>query len=160
VTGITAESTFGTPAISSEQRERFARLADEMIPAAPGMPSATAAHADSSGLDAVLSSRPDLAEPLRAALDELASAPAPDGVDSALALIRSPGYEHAWGILSSVVSSAYFLNPDVCAALGYPGQEAIPVDEQPDDIDPQQLAQVRERGAVYRPTPPESASYA
>ena len=37
-----------------------------------------------------------------------------------------------------VVVAAYFLNPRVCAALGYPGQKAIAVDEQPDDIDPQQ----------------------
>jgi hypothetical protein len=149
---MTIEAT-GGQGISADQRACFAGLADEMIPSAPTMPSATGADAHRSGLDAVLRARPDLLDPLRAALDDLGTSPAYPSSGSALGWIRSGGHEDSWGVLSTVVVAAYFLNPLVCAALGYPGQQAIPVDQQPDDIDPQQLDQVRERGPVYRPTP-------
>jgi hypothetical protein len=138
--------------LSAEQRAAFALLADEMIPPSPTMPSATGADAHGSGLDAVLRSRPDLIEALRSALDALAAA-AP-GVGTALEWIRAGGHEDDWAVLSTVVVAAYFLHPAVREALGYPGQEAIPVDKLADDIDPGELAQVRARGAVYRPTPP------
>ncbi len=136
--------------ISPGQRQEFAALADEMIPAARGMPSATGADAHGAWLDAVLRSRPDLVEPLRDALDQLAAARAGG---SALATISSPGHERAWGLLATVVPAAYFLNPEVRRAVGYPGQGAIPVDRQPSDIDPELLESVRARPAVYRPTP-------
>ena len=145
----------GGQGISADQRACFAALADEMIPASPTMPSATGADAHHSGLDAVLHARPDLVDPLRAALDDLGASPAYAGSSSLLTWARSGGHEHSWGVLSTVVVAAYFLNPQVCAELGYPGQEAIPVDQQPDDIDPQQLDQVRQRGPVFRPTPQE-----
>lgn len=158
---MATDSTGAFAGISGRQREDFAALLDEMIPAVGGMPSATGAAADSTGLDAVLRARPDLLEPLRAALDELAAALAPASADraepaepqSALAIMRSPGHEQAWGVLGLVAATAYFLNPDVRATLGYPGQQAIPVDEQPDDIDPELLAAVSGRPPVYRPTP-------
>ena len=138
--------------ITPEQRAAFALLADEMIPPSPTMPSATGADAHGCGLDAVLRSRPDLIEALQAALDSLAAA-AP-GAGSALEWIRAGGHEDDWAVLQTVVVAAYFLQPAVREALGYPGQEAIPVDKLADDIDPRELAQVRLRGAIYRPTPP------
>ena len=136
--------------ISAQQRELFAALADEMIPAAGGMPSASEAGAHRSGLEAVLGARPDLVEPLRQALDGLVAAA---DAGAALALVRSAGHEQAWGVLGMVVPAAYFLNPEVRAALGYPGQEALRVDEQPDDLDLELVAEVTARPPVYRPTP-------
>jgi hypothetical protein len=152
---MATHSTDGASGISPERRDLLAALADEMIPASPGMPSATESGVHRSGVDAVLRSRPDLGGPLRQALDELAAAlEQTSGSGSALATIRSAGHEASWGVLGSVVGAAYFLNPEVREALGYPGQESLPVDEQPDDLDQGLLAEVRMRPPVYRPTPP------
>ncbi|MFZ0088095.1 MAG: hypothetical protein WAL63_01220 [Solirubrobacteraceae bacterium] len=138
--------------ISMDERRAFAALADGMIPASAGMPSASQSGAHLSGLDAVLAARPDLADPLREALTRVNATPPGR---SALEVVRSPGHEDDWGVLGIVVAAAYFVNPEVRAALGYPGQEALPVDELPDDLDPELLASVRERGSVYRSTPPD-----
>ena len=51
--------------------------------------------------------------------------------------------------------AAYFLNPDMRAAIGYPGLEARPIDPDaaPDYLDDGLLDSVVSRGPVYRPTP-------
>ena len=50
---------------------------------------------------------------------------------------------------------AYFLNPAIRAAIGYPGLEARPIDPDapPDYLADGLLDSVISRGAVYRPTP-------
>ena len=51
--------------------------------------------------------------------------------------------------------AAYFLNPAMRAAIGYPGLEARPIDPDaaPDYLDDGLLDSVVARGPVYRPTP-------
>jgi hypothetical protein len=132
------------------ERDRLAALADELIPAGDGMPSASQADAHGAGLDAVLAARPDLAEPLANVLASVADLePA-----TAVAHLRQRDPE-AWGVLTTVVPAAYFLIPEVRRKIGYPGQQAIPFDTHPpeDASEEELLASVRDRPPVYRPTP-------
>jgi hypothetical protein len=136
--------------VNAEQRARFGELADELIPAGSGMPSATQAGAHELGLDAVLRARPDLGPLLEAALAAVETLPAADAV--AHLRDREPD---GWAVLTAVVPGAYFLRPDVNAALGYEGQRALPVDagDPPDYERDGLLDSVKARGPVYRPTP-------
>lgn len=137
-------------ALSDERRTQLDALADELIPAGGGMPSASGAGVAGEYLDEVLAARPDLAEPLEAALASV------DGLapGAALAALRD-GDPGGWGVLTAVVPSAYFLNPAMREAIGYPGLEARPIDPDapPDYLDEGLLDSVIARGAVYRPTP-------
>ena len=122
-------------------RERLAELADALIPAEDGMPSASEAGAVGEWLDAVLEARPEFAAPL-------------EGLSTSVEPIEAlPERDPAgWGVLTAAVVAAYYMNPDVCARVGYAGQRAIPFDpDQPDYVD--LLESVKGRGAVYRPTP-------
>jgi hypothetical protein len=122
-------------------RERLAELADALIPAEDGMPSASEAGAVGEWLDAVLAARPEYAPPLEAlstSVEPLDALPE-----------RQPA---EWGVLTAAVVAAYYMNPDVAARVGYAGQRAIPFDpDAPDYLD--LLESVKGRGAVYRPTP-------
>jgi hypothetical protein len=122
-------------------RERLAELADALIPAEDGMPSASEAGAVGEWLDAVLAARPEFAGPL----EGLAGSSEP----IATLPERDPA---GWGVLTAAVVAAYYMNPDVSARVGYAGQRAIPIDpDAPDYLD--LLESVKARGAVYRPTP-------
>jgi len=122
-------------------RERLAELADALIPAEGGMPSASEAGAVGEWLDVVLAARPEFAPPLEGlstSTEPLATLPE-----------RDPA---GWSVLTAAVVAAYYMNPDVCAGVGYAGQRAIPFDpDAPDYVD--LLESVKGRGAVYRPTP-------
>ncbi len=135
-------------ALSDEQRAQLGAIADELIPAGSGMPSASEAGVAGEFLDEVLAARPDLAEPLEAALEQV------DGLHpgAAIAALRDTD---GWGVLTAVVPGAYFLNPAIRAAIGYPGLEARPIDPDaaPDYLADGLLDSVISRGAVYRPTP-------
>jgi hypothetical protein len=133
--------------ISDAHRARLGAIADELIPAGSGMPSASEAGVAGQYLDEVLASRPDLASPLEAALESVA------GADDPIAALRADA--GAWGVITAVVPAAYFLNPDMRAAIGYPGLEARPIDPDaaPDYLDDGLLDSVVSRGPVYRPTP-------
>ena len=122
-------------------RERLAELADALIPAEDGMPSASEAGAAGEWLDAVLKARPEFTAPL-------------EGLSTSVEPIDAlPERDPAgWGVLTAAVVAAYYMNPDVCARVGYAGQRAIPFDpDKPDYVD--LLESVKGRGAVYRPTP-------
>jgi hypothetical protein len=133
--------------LSDQRRAQLGAIADELIPAGSGMPSASEAGVGGRYLDEVLAARPDLAEPLEAALASVEGSDDPIG-----ALRRDAG---AWGVITAVVPAAYFLNPDMRAAIGYPGLEARPIDPDaaPDYLDDGLLDSVVSRGPVYRPTP-------
>ena len=116
-------------------RERLAELADQLIPAEGGMPSASEAGAVGEWLDAVLAARPDFRAPLEALA---ASSGAIDPTAS--------------GELTAAVVAAYYMNPEVSERIGYAGQRAIPFDpDDPDYLD--LLESVKARPPVYRPTP-------
>jgi hypothetical protein len=133
--------------MNESQRAQLGAIADELIPAGSGMPSASEAGVAGQYLDEVLAARPDLAAPLEAALASV------EGADDAIAALRADA--GAWGVITAVVLAAYFLNPDMRAAIGYPGLEARPIDPDaaPDYLQDGLLDSVVSRGPVYRPTP-------
>ena len=139
----------GPVTLTAAQRARFGELADQLIPAGGGMPSASEAGATGEHLDAVLQARPDLGTPLVAMLDEVEGLPA----GAAVAQLKATDAD-GWTVLCAVAPGAYFMNPAIREAIGYPGLEARPIDPSVEDWkDDGLLASVQSRGAVYRPTP-------
>ncbi|MEJ8572140.1 hypothetical protein [Microbaculum marinum] len=132
-------------------REVFAAIADVLIPAAEGMPSATALGIEGEPMDHVLALRPELANDLLRGLR--AAAGAPDGAAAAERLNRED--PAAMGAIGLVASAAYYMQPQVWKLLGYPGQTHRPVrPEEEDDFRENDLLQpVIDRGPIYRPTP-------
>jgi hypothetical protein len=134
----------------SVARSKLAALADALIPAGEGMPSASEAGVAGEWLDAILRAEPGFGPALVAVLA------AADVADPAGELRRIESTDpDGWGTLTTVVAGAYFLNPEIAERVGYPGRRAIPVDADPD---PDWLADglldsVKSRGPVYRPTP-------
>lgn len=131
-------------------RPTLAALADVLIPAADGMPSASEAGAAGEWLDEVLRVRGDLEAPLHGLLERAR------GVDPAAEVDRLGREEpEAFEALATAVAGAYFLNPEVRRLIGYPGQERRPIEpEDPPDYEQDGLlASVIERGPIFRPTP-------
>ena len=129
------------------ERAILAALADVLIPAGGGMPAASEAAVAGEWLDAVLAARPDLVDPLRAILASAAGVPAGDAVER----LREGG---GFGVLAEIVPNAYYMNPAIRERIGYPLQQAVPIDPAADD-DPEAqalIASVRGRGTIYRPT--------
>jgi len=121
-----------------------------LIPAGDGLPSASQAAAANQGLDQVLGSLPETEVPLAALLDKLC------GADPAEAIATLQTEDPAeFDLLRTVVAGAYFLNPEVRQAIGYPGQQAVPIvpEDPPDYEQDRLLASVIVRGPIYRPTP-------
>jgi hypothetical protein len=112
------------PSPGADQRVRLARLAGHLVPAGSGMPAASEVGIHEALLDQVLLSRPDLADPLGRALDSDFAEPAARLMT--LATSDWPAYQ----ALVEVISGGYYLHPRVRKLIGYPGQEARPV--QPD----------------------------
>jgi hypothetical protein len=135
--------------ISVERRTQLGLIADQLIPAGSGMPSASGAGVAGEFLDEVLAARPDLAAPLDGALASV------DGLSGAEALAALRENPEGWGVITAVVPAAYFLNPAMRDAIGYPGLEARPIDPDaaPDYLADGLLDSVVARGPVYRPTP-------
>jgi hypothetical protein len=133
-----------------EARARLAALADALIPAGDGMPSASEAGVAGEGLDAILAAEPGFGPALASVLE------AADVADPTGELRRIETTDPAgWGTLTTVVAGAYFLDPAIAEAVGYPGRRAIPVDADPnpDWLEDGLLDSVKSRGPVYRPTP-------
>ena len=130
------------------QRAVLAGLADVLIPAGDGMPSASAATVAEEGLDQVLAAVPGL----RASLaDVLARAQGREPAEVVASLARTD--PAAYGVLTEVVTAAYFMNPDVRKAVGYTGQGPSPLDPRVDYMEDGLLESVIKRGRIYRPTP-------
>jgi hypothetical protein len=126
----------------------LAVLADVLIPAADGMPSASAAAVAEEGLDQVLVAVPSLAASLA---DVLSQAKGREPAEFTASLARSD--PAAYGVLTEVVTAAYFMNPDVRKAVGYTGQGPSPLDPRVDYMEDGLLESVIKRGPIYRPTP-------
>jgi hypothetical protein len=140
-----------SPEIGDELRTTLAGLADVIIPPGDEMPSGGEVLIERGQLDAVLGMRPDLAEGLRLLLERARGAEPATEVDR----LRAED-DAAFQLLATVVAGGYFLDEGVREALGYPGQEAIPIvhSDPPDYERDGLLAAVVERGPIYRPTPP------
>ena len=130
------------------QRAVLAALADVLIPAGDGMPSASAAAVAEQGLNQVLAAVPSLGASLA---DVLASAKGREAAEVVARLARTD--PAAYGILTEVVTAAYFMNPDVRKAVGYRGQGPSPLDPRVDYMEDGLLESVIQRGPIYRPTP-------
>ncbi len=124
----------------------LAALAARLIPAAHGMPSAGDVI-DDRRLRFVLEARPDLAEPLRAAL----RAGLPDDPAARLAALeRDEPDVHAALLL--VIVGAYYTDKVVRERLHYPGQEARVLQswKYPVYLEEGLLDGVQARGAIWR----------
>jgi hypothetical protein len=130
------------------QRAVLACLADVLIPAGDGMPSASAGGVAEEGLNQVLSAVPSLGASLA---DVLARAKGREPAEVVASLARTD--PAAYGILTEVVTAAYFMNPDVRKAVGYTGQGPSPLDPRVDYMEDGLLESVIKRGPIYRPTP-------
>jgi hypothetical protein len=124
----------------------LAAVADHLIPAAHGMPSAGAV-VNADRLRFVLTARPDLAEPLAVALrPEL-------GGDSA-ARLAALGHDEPTNLaaLQLVIVAGYYTDKRVRELIGYPGQEAIEVKSWllPPYLEEGLIDKVLERGPVWR----------
>ena len=132
----------------SNERALLGGLADVLIPAGEGFPSASEAGVASDGLDQVLSFRPDLTAGLKKLLAQASGRPAAEVV--ADLQVKDPA---GFGLLAELVPGAYFLNPQVRKRLDYHGQGPRPIDPRPDYLDDGLLQSVIDRGPIYRPTP-------
>jgi hypothetical protein len=130
------------------QRAVLAGLADVLIPAGDAMPSASAGAVADEGLDQVLAAVPGLGAPLA---DVLAKARGRAPAEVVASLARTD--PAAYGVLTEVVTAAYFMNPDVRKAVGYTGQGPTPLDPRVDYMEDGLLESVIKRGPIYRPTP-------
>src|SRR5262249_32075148 len=126
----------------------LAGLADVLIPAGDGMPAASAAAVAEEGLDQVLAAVPSLAASLA---DVLSKAKGREPADFIANLVRTD--PSAYGVLTEVVTAAYFMNSDVRKAVGYTGQGPTPLDPRVDYMEDGLLESVIKRGPIFRPTP-------
>ncbi len=129
-----------------DRRAVLGAVADHLIPAAHGMPSA-AGVIDDTRLRFVLRARPDLVEPLLVALrPELGDDPA-ERLDS---LERDEPDVHAALVLAVV--GAYYTDAEVRERLGYPGQVAKQLYswKVPDFIEEGLTDRVLARGPIWR----------
>jgi hypothetical protein len=133
------------PGLAPGERETFAAIADHFIPAADGMPSA-AQVVDDGRLAFVLRARPDLADPLKAALrSELG-----DNVQERLAkLADEPTNLSA---LQLAIVGGYYTDSRVRELIGYPGQMALELRswEYPAYLEEGLIDAVLARGPVWR----------
>ncbi len=138
--------------LDSARRAVLEAVADQLIPAAHGMPSAGAVL-DLATVDFVLGARPDLQLPLSNALrPELGVVPS----ERLAALAAEP--EHL-AALQLVVVAGYYSDADVRTRIGYPGQVARPVNafDFPEYLDEGLVDRVVERGQIWRdPAVPRS----
>jgi len=135
---------------SEEDRASYARLADHLIPAYNGKPSASSVGVHLEMLDEVMRIRPDLAENFRVALDYCA------GNDDVSAALNGLAQENnaAFTALTTVTTGGYMMTDEARAAVGYPGQDAAPFDvtETPEYVTNGMLDRVIARGPIYRDT--------
>lgn len=132
--------------LDPDSRRRLGQIADRLIPAAHGMPSAGEV-VDEERLRFVLSARPDLVEPLRAAL----RADLGDGDAGRLeALERDEPANLA--ALQLVIVGGYYTDERVRELIGYPGQLALEVhsSEMPLYVEEGLVDAVLARGPVWR----------
>ena len=136
--------------LGDASRGRLAELADVLIPGGSGLPSAGDADVAGQWINRALAANSDLAG---AVAQVLACPGAPDEVLDDLRLRHHDVFEK----FAFAVAGAYFMNPAVRGALGYPGiaPRKLPAADGEaeyyleDDI----LAPVVDRGPIYRRVP-------
>ncbi|MFL5725001.1 MAG: hypothetical protein ACJ77F_01545 [Chloroflexota bacterium] len=132
--------------LSREERATFGAIADRLIPAAHGMPSA-ADIVDDARLRFVLNARPDLVEPLHAAL----AGGVGDDLDARLDDLGRDDPQ-ALGALELVIVAGYYTDKTVRELIGYPGQMALSLRswELPEYLEEGLIDAVVARGPIWR----------
>jgi hypothetical protein len=132
--------------LNDAERAILAAIADRLIPAAHGMPSAADVVTDER-LRFVLNARPDLAQPLSAALRPGLG----DDPGARLEALRRDD-PAALGALQLVIVAGYYTDKSVRELIGYPGQMALSLRswELPDYIDEGLIDAVLARGPIWR----------
>ncbi len=135
--------------METSKESTFLALADELIPAYGAMPrfSALCSFADAlAALDFRLDLKPGFERGLAADVTG-GAAPALDRMDR-----EDP---EAFGALSTIALTTYFMNGRVRDLIGYPGQENVTYDAHATQsyLTDGSLAKVVARGRRYRPTP-------
>jgi hypothetical protein len=144
-TAAVTMATTSTPVLDERERATFAAIADRLIPAADGMPSAADVVTDDR-LAFVLRARPDLAEPLRLAL----RADLGEDVPRRLAALADEPTNLA--ALQLAIVGGYYTDRRVRDLIGYPGQLALELRswEYPPYLEEGLIDAVLARGPVWR----------
>jgi hypothetical protein len=153
-TGAPTDLTGGMPAtagagdgmtFTDDERATFTAVADQLIPAAHGMPSAAEVVTDDR-LQFVLRARPDLAEPLKAALRPGLGSSAADRL---AALADEPTN---LSVLQLTIVAGYYTDKRVRELIDYPGQMALELRswEYPAYLEEGLIDAVVARGPVWR----------
>jgi hypothetical protein len=131
--------------LSADELALFSQIADRLIPAAHGMPSAADVVTEGR-LTFVLRARPDLMDPLKQALRPELSA----DVDTRLAALSKEPTNLAG--LQLVLVAGYYTDKQVRELIGYPGQMAIEVKSWllPQYIEEGLIDAVLQHGPVWR----------
>jgi hypothetical protein len=139
------DATPFTTVVDADEREIFAAIADQLIPAADGMPSA-AEVVDEDRLRFVLRARPDLGRPLKAALR------ADLGSNVADRLARLADEPTSLAALQLAIVGGYYTDREVRELIGYPGQMALELRswEYPAYLEEGLIDAVLARGPVWR----------
>ncbi len=143
---MTTERVDDATTLTDDERRTLAAIADRLIPAAHGMPSAADVVTDER-LRFALNARPDLAEPLRQALRPELGPDLQARLDTLGA--DEPATLYA---LQLVIVGAYYTDAGVRDGIGYPGQVAITVRswEYPQYLEDGLIDAVLARGPVWR----------
>lgn len=135
--------------MNNKQQAIFAQIADELIPAAEDMPSASEVHVPTVWAEEVLNLRPDLRDDFFRGLRVFDGArDLKDGV------VRLQAQDpEAFNAIGVVAAGAYFLNPDIRERIGYPGQESrgsYVAGATPEYVQNGALESVLKRGSIFR----------
>jgi hypothetical protein len=135
-----------TTTLTEAERAVLASVADYLIPAAHGMPSAAEVLTDDR-LRFVLTARPDLADPIRTALRP---GLADDAAERVVALTADD--PAALAAVQLAIVAGYYTDTRVRELIGYPGQEALTIRswELPPYLEEGLIDAVLARGPVWR----------
>ena len=140
-----------TTTFSDGDRQVFAVMADVLIPAAEGMPSASQVGVQEAPLDRVLELQPWLAPRLQRGISSAAAS----GDPAAAVETINRDDPAAMSAIGLAASAAYYMQPQVRKLLGYPGQVSRPAgpEEEHDYLRDGLLQPVIDRGPIYRQAP-------
>ena len=135
------------PALSAAERRSLERLADALIPPAPGCLSASEAGIGRDLLDRIVEHVPERIALLRQVIGHAVSA-APADVLASLRAHDAATYD----AFCDTIAAAYFMSAAVRAQVAYPGRIAVPARIDVLDIE-DLLIPVLEHGFAPRPVP-------
>jgi hypothetical protein len=134
--------------LDDDTRQTLTALADLLIPGNERMPSASQAAVGEKWIDHALAARPDWAQAFVALLKN-----ARDKEYRIVLADLQALHPASFIMLTELVAGAYFLNPEVRKVVGYPGQQAIPIAEEPEEQLQELIEPVIRRGPIYRSCP-------